>query len=95
MDLLERAGPLEELSDAVVGSRLLLTAELLCESVDLRAGQRVLDVACGSGNAALAAAEGFDVTFEQAVRRFDVSDDDTLVLRMDYLEAVISKPATP
>jgi hypothetical protein len=30
-----------------------------------------------------------------AVRRFDVSDDDTLVLRMDYLEAVISKPATP
>ena len=29
-----------------------------------------------------------------AVRRFDVSDDDTLVLRMDYLEAVIAKPAT-
>jgi SAM-dependent methyltransferase len=28
-------------------------------------------------------------------RRFDVSDDDTLVLRMDYLEAVIAKPATP
>jgi SAM-dependent methyltransferase len=45
--------------DAVVGSRLLLTAELLRESVDLRAGQRVLDVACGSGNAALAAARRF------------------------------------
>jgi hypothetical protein len=28
-------------------------------------------------------------------RRFDVSDDATLVLRMDYLEAVITKPATP
>jgi hypothetical protein len=28
-----------------------------------------------------------------AARRFDVSDDDTLVLRMDYLEAVIHKPA--
>jgi SAM-dependent methyltransferase len=41
---------------AAVGVRLLLTAELLCESVDLRAGERVLDVACGSGNAALAAA---------------------------------------
>ena len=27
-----------------------------------------------------------------AVRGFDVSDDDTLVLRMDYLEAVIHKP---
>jgi SAM-dependent methyltransferase len=42
-----------------VGSRTLLTSELLCESVDLRAGERVLDVACGSGNAALAAARRF------------------------------------
>jgi hypothetical protein len=30
----------------------------------------------------------------ETVRRFDVSDDDTLVLRMDYLEAIIHKPAT-
>jgi hypothetical protein len=30
----------------------------------------------------------------ETVRRFDVSDDATLVLRMDYLEAVIHKPAT-
>jgi SAM-dependent methyltransferase len=44
---------------AAVGTRLLLTAELLCEAVDLRAGQRVLDVACGNGNAALAAARRF------------------------------------
>jgi SAM-dependent methyltransferase len=44
---------------AAVGSRLLLTAELLCEAVDLRAGERVLDVACGNGNAALAAARRF------------------------------------
>jgi SAM-dependent methyltransferase len=41
---------------AAVGSRTLLASELLCESVDLHAGERVLDVACGSGNAALAAA---------------------------------------
>jgi SAM-dependent methyltransferase len=41
---------------AAVGSRTLLAGELLCESADLRAGERVLDVACGSGNAALAAA---------------------------------------
>jgi SAM-dependent methyltransferase len=41
---------------AAVGSRTLLTSELLCESVDPHAGARVLDVACGSGNAALAAA---------------------------------------
>jgi SAM-dependent methyltransferase len=44
---------------AAVGARLLLTAELLCEAVDLRAGQQVLDVACGNGNAALAAARRF------------------------------------
>jgi SAM-dependent methyltransferase len=42
--------------DLAVGSRTLLTSELLCESVDLRAGERVLDVACGGGNATLAAA---------------------------------------
>jgi SAM-dependent methyltransferase len=44
---------------AAIGSRGLLTAELLCEAVDLRAGERVLDVACGHGNAALAAARRF------------------------------------
>jgi SAM-dependent methyltransferase len=44
---------------AAVGSRLTLTAELLCEAVDLRAGERVLDVACGNGNASLAAARRF------------------------------------
>jgi cyclopropane fatty-acyl-phospholipid synthase-like methyltransferase len=31
-------------------------ADVLCDSVDLKAGWRVLDVACGSGNAAIAAA---------------------------------------
>jgi SAM-dependent methyltransferase len=45
--------------NAPVGTRLLLTAELLCEAVDLRAGERVLDVACGHGNAALAASRRF------------------------------------
>jgi SAM-dependent methyltransferase len=44
---------------AAVGSRIQLTSELLCESVDLHAGERVLDVGCGSGNAALAAARRF------------------------------------
>jgi SAM-dependent methyltransferase len=48
---------------SAVGTRLLPTAELLCEAVDLRAGEMVLDVACGNGNAALAAARRFcDVT---------------------------------
>lgn len=39
-----------------VGSKLLLVAEQLCESADLRAGSRILDVATGHGNGALAAA---------------------------------------
>lgn len=45
------------------GAGFLIVSELLCEAVDLRAGQRVLDVAAGSGNTALAAARRFcDVT---------------------------------
>ena len=32
---------------------------MLCEAVDLRSGQRVLDVAAGNGNATLAAARRF------------------------------------
>jgi SAM-dependent methyltransferase len=38
------------------GATLLIMSELLCEAVDLRPGQTVLDVATGSGNTALAAA---------------------------------------
>lgn len=41
---------------SVVAARIVLTAEQLCESADLQAGWRTLDVATGSGNAALAAA---------------------------------------
>jgi len=48
---------------AAIGTPLQIVAETLCEAVDLRAGSRVLDVACGSGNAAIAAARRFcDVT---------------------------------
>lgn len=39
-----------------VGETLVLIAELLCEAVDLRPGRRVLDLATGNGNTALAAA---------------------------------------
>jgi len=41
---------------ARIGNNLVLIGELLCEAVDLRAGDKVLDVATGSGNAALSAA---------------------------------------
>jgi ubiquinone/menaquinone biosynthesis C-methylase UbiE len=48
---------------AVVGTTLQIVGEMLCEAVDLRSNQRVLDVAAGNGNATLAAARRFaDVT---------------------------------
>lgn len=42
-----------------VGNTLQSIAERLVETVELRAGQRVLDVACGQGNAAIAGARRF------------------------------------
>jgi ubiquinone/menaquinone biosynthesis C-methylase UbiE len=44
---------------AVVGTTLQIVGEELCEALDLRAGQKVLDVAAGNGNATLAAARRF------------------------------------
>ncbi|HSC90760.1 MAG TPA: class I SAM-dependent methyltransferase [Gaiellaceae bacterium] len=41
---------------AVVAARIVLASEQLVDSADLQAGWRVLDVATGSGNAAIAAA---------------------------------------
>ncbi len=41
---------------AVVGTTLQIVGEELCEALDLRPGQRVLDVAAGNGNASIAAA---------------------------------------
>jgi len=44
---------------AVIGTTLQIVGETLDEAVDLRAGERVLDVAAGNGNASLAAARRF------------------------------------
>jgi ubiquinone/menaquinone biosynthesis C-methylase UbiE len=65
---------------AVIGTALQIVGESLCEAVDVRAGWRVLDVAAGNGNAALAAARrGGEVTavdyvealLERAAQRAD------------------------
>jgi ubiquinone/menaquinone biosynthesis C-methylase UbiE len=48
---------------SVVGTTIQIVGERLCEAVDIKAGERVLDVAAGNGNATLAAARRFaDVT---------------------------------
>ena len=44
---------------AVVGTTLQIIGETLAEAADIRAGERVLDVAAGNGNVTLAAARRF------------------------------------
>ena len=48
---------------AIVGTTLQIVGEQLCETMNLKPGSKVLDVAAGNGNATLAAARRFaDVT---------------------------------
>jgi SAM-dependent methyltransferase len=48
---------------SMIATQQLIVGELLCEAVDVHPGQKVLDVATGSGNTALAAARrGGEVT---------------------------------
>ena len=44
---------------AIIGATLQIVGETLAEALDLRAGEAVLDVAAGNGNASLAAARRF------------------------------------
>ncbi len=44
---------------AIIGTTLQIVGETLAEAIDIRAGERVLDVAAGNGNATLAAARRF------------------------------------
>jgi SAM-dependent methyltransferase len=44
---------------AMIDATLQIVGEMLCEAVDLRSNQRVLDVAAGNGNGTLAAARRF------------------------------------
>ncbi len=41
---------------SMVGAHIVLTAESLAEALEILPGERVLDIACGSGNGAIAAA---------------------------------------
>ena len=84
---------------AVIGTTLQIVGELLCETIDLRSTERVLDVAAGNGNATLAAARHFaQVTSTDDVleadlltllRTHDRGDATGLVVPAEYLETVI------
>ena len=88
----ERARIMWSIGDfARAGAEQVLVGELLCRAIDIHPGQRVLDVAAGSGNAALAAARrGARVTatdfvprlLQTAARRAEVEG-----LELDTLEA--------
>jgi 2-polyprenyl-3-methyl-5-hydroxy-6-metoxy-1,4-benzoquinol methylase len=58
-----------------IAEQLLPAAEVVVESADVAAGERVVDVGCGTGNAALLAAErGASVTgIDPAQRLLDVA----------------------
>lgn len=48
---------------SAIANRTAIVGELLCETAGVRPGEKVLDVACGSGNTSIAAARRFaDVT---------------------------------
>jgi len=73
---------------AVIGTTLQIVGERLCEAVDLRAGERVLDVAAGNGNATLAAARRF-----ASVTSTDYVDDLLARGKERLMQSVWSSPS--
>ena len=83
----------------MIGTQIQIVSELLIEALDIHSTERVLDVATGSGNAALAAARrGCDVTgvdyvpalLERARRRADAEG-----LRVEFVEGDAEALAFP
>jgi len=57
--IVREAVPCGSSDHAMPGTAVQIVGEMLCEAIDLRSGQRALDVAAGSGGAMLAAARRF------------------------------------
>lgn len=78
---------------AIVGTTLQIVGETLCEAMDLRSGQKVLDVAAGNGNVSLAAARRWcDVTTSDYVptlldRARERADGERLTLTCEEADA--------
>lgn len=54
---------------AMIGTTIQIIGERLCDAIDIRSGERVIDIAAGNGNATLAAARHFaDVTSTDFVK---------------------------
>ena len=82
---------------AVVGTTLQIVGETLAEAADVRAGERVLDVAAGNGNATLAAARRFaEVTSTDYVPALlDKGRERALAERLDVTFRVADAEALP
>lgn len=76
---------------SVIGTTLQLAGETLCEAADIEAGSKVLDVACGNGNAALAAAHRFcrvvGIDYVPALLERARARADAEKLKIDFLQA--------
>ncbi|HEX5655595.1 MAG TPA: class I SAM-dependent methyltransferase [Polyangiales bacterium] len=78
---------------AVIGTTLQIVGETLCEAADVQAGERVLDVACGNGNALLAAARrgcratGLDYVPELLARAQERAAADRLTVQLELGDA--------
>ena len=85
---------------AVVGTTLQIVGEELCEALDLRSDQKVLDVAAGNGNVALAAARRWcDVVATDYVPalldRARERADATAIARIDDRDGAAAKRFAP
>jgi ubiquinone/menaquinone biosynthesis C-methylase UbiE len=78
---------------AVIGTTLQIVGETLCEAADLQTGERVLDVACGNGNALLAAARrgcettGLDYVPELLARAQERAQAERLTVQLELGDA--------
>jgi protein-L-isoaspartate O-methyltransferase len=85
---------------ARAGAEQVIVGELLCRAIDIHPGERVLDVAAGSGNAALAAdrlapdaQQSLATELARCFQHFNRAADGTLVAPADYLQVLATRAA--
>jgi ubiquinone/menaquinone biosynthesis C-methylase UbiE len=78
---------------SAIATGMVVVGENLCEAIDLNAGSAVLDVACGSGNTAIAAARrncdvtGIDIVAALLERAQERATAERLAVRFDLGDA--------
>lgn len=77
----------------MIGTSLQIIGERLCEAVNVLAGWKVLDVAAGNGNAALAAATRTSLRDEltQLANDHNRNQNAALTVDAEYLQVVATR----